>query len=192
MTRQKFMALLAVFLVFSFLAKSAPARVFGPVTLPDSLSAGSKQLVLNGAGFRKKFGFKIYVCALYLQKRDSDWNRIVSSDEVMGVRMHFVYKKVDGKDMAEMLGKGFESSTKGNTAPIKDNIAHLLSLLPKTLNRNDIVDLIYHPGRGIVCTINGRYAGESPGLTFKRAVFGIWLGDRPVNEDLKKGMLGTD
>lgn len=192
MTRQIVMAFLAVSLVLAFFAPSAPAMQLGPVTLPDSLSAGSKPLVLNGAGFRKKFGIKIYACALYLQKRDSDSSRIIMSDEVMGVRMHFVYKKVDGKDMAEMLTKGFENSTKGNMAPVKDNIAHLLSLLPKTLNKNDIVDLIYQPGRGIVCNINGKYAGESAGLVFKRAVFGIWLGEKPVNEDLKKGMLGIN
>lgn len=181
-------ALLLLTLIFA--APAAPARDMGAATLPDTLKAGANTLVLNGAAFRKKYFIKIYACGLYLLKKDSNPDRIIAADEPMAVRMHFVYHRVDKKDMAEMLLTGFERSTRGNTAPIKENIDHLLSLLPAVLKKNDIVDLFYYPGRGMVCNINGKYAGESPGLVFKRAVFGIWLCDRPVSEELKKGLLG--
>ena len=32
--------------------------------------------------------------------------------------------------------------------------------------------------------------GEFSGLSFKQALFGIWLGDKPAQESLKKEMLG--
>lgn len=171
-------------------AATAGAKELGDITMPDTLTGEGQNLILNGAGFRTKYWFKIYGCGLYLQKKDSNARQIIDADEPMGVRMHFVYRKVSGEDMVEMLDKGFEKSTKGNTAPIKEQIDHLLKLLPGTFYKGDIVDLFYVPGRGIVCYINGKYAGEDPGLDFKQAVFGIWLGDEPVNETLKDEMLG--
>jgi hypothetical protein len=38
--------------------------------------------------------------------------------------------------------------------------------------------------------INGRTAGTIPGVDFKRALFAIWLGDKPADRTLKEGMLG--
>ncbi|MEW5737265.1 MAG: chalcone isomerase family protein [Thermodesulfobacteriota bacterium] len=177
-------------LLVLFLFSTAEARKLGDITMPDTLSGEGLNLVLNGAGFRTKYFFNIYGCGLYLQKQDKDAKKIIEADEPMGVRMHFVFRKVSGKEMSDMLDKGFTKATKGNTAPIREQIEHLLALLPATLYRGDIVDLFYVPGRGIVCYINGKYAGEDPGLNFKQAVFAIWLGDEPVNETLKKEMLG--
>ena len=37
---------------------------------------------------------------------------------------------------------------------------------------------------------NGNKKGSIAGLEFKKALFGIWLGDKPADDDLKTGMLG--
>ena len=37
---------------------------------------------------------------------------------------------------------------------------------------------------------NGEVKVVVPGLAFKKALFGIWLSDDPVQDDLKEGMLG--
>ena len=181
-----------VLMVTVLAAATAGAKDMGSITMPDTLSGEGQDLILNGAGYRTKFFFKIYGCGLYTTHKEQDANKVILADEPMGVRMHFVFRKVSGKEMAEMLDKGFAKSTKGNTAPIKEQIDHLLALMPENLLRGDIVDLFYVPGRGIVCYINGKYTGEDPGLDFKQAVFGIWLGDEPVNETLKKQMLGIE
>jgi hypothetical protein len=38
--------------------------------------------------------------------------------------------------------------------------------------------------------MNGLTVGTIPGLPFKRALFAIWLGDKPADRSLKQAMLG--
>ena len=37
---------------------------------------------------------------------------------------------------------------------------------------------------------NETLKGKIPGFDFKKALFGIWLSDKPVDETLKKNLLG--
>jgi len=50
---------------------AAPAAEFDSVKLPDSvrISDGGPELMLNGAGVRTLFMFRVYVGALYVQKK---------------------------------------------------------------------------------------------------------------------------
>ncbi len=41
------------------MATSSMAIEIGGVTMPDSLNTGDTELILNGAGIRKKYGFKV-------------------------------------------------------------------------------------------------------------------------------------
>ena len=48
----------------------------------------------------------------------------------------------------------------------------------------------YEEINGVVVYKNGSKKGSIDGHDFKRALFGIWLGDKPADDDLKAGMLG--
>ncbi len=77
------------------IALAAPAKKIGGKKLPDTLSLSGENLVLNGAGLRKKLFIKVYAGALYLKKKSKDKQAIVNADEHMMVRMHFIYSKVE-------------------------------------------------------------------------------------------------
>ena len=46
------------------------------------------------------------------------------------------------------------------------------------------------PGKGVEAYKNGALASVTKGVEFKKALFGIWLGDKPAQKSLKKEMLG--
>jgi hypothetical protein len=47
------------------------------------------------------------------------------------------------------------------------------------------------PAAGTVLAVNGKPAGSPiAGEDFYRALLRIWLGERPVQDDLKKALLG--
>ena len=48
----------------------------------------------------------------------------------------------------------------------------------------------YLPGTGTQISLNGRLLGTIAGVDFNRALLRIWLGNVPVQADLKKAMLG--
>jgi hypothetical protein len=54
----------------------------------------------------------------------------------------------------------------------------------------DVYEFVYDPGEGVRTVLEGRTAGIIPGLDFKQALFGVWLGKRPADATLKQGLLG--
>ena len=83
--------LLVVVLVVFMISPAAVAKQIGDVNLPDSLMAGKDELLINGAGFRKKFFIKVYAAGLYLKEKQTDPQKIMDADAPMAIRMHFVH-----------------------------------------------------------------------------------------------------
>lgn len=162
----------------------------GGATLPETLEAGGKTLVLNGAGLRKKFVFKIYAGGLYLPKKERDPGKIVSADEPMAIRMHWIYDGVSPEKQVEVWNEGFEKTTSGRPGPLTDRIAAFNSLFTRESKEGDVCDFVYVPSRGVSVVMNGRALGTIQGLDFKKALFAIWLGNDPADDGLKEEMLG--
>ena len=55
-------------LTILFLSNVVGALKIGGKSLPDTMTLGDTELVLNGAGLRKKLVIKVYAGALYLPK----------------------------------------------------------------------------------------------------------------------------
>ena len=44
-------------------------------------------LTFNGAGLRQKYGFDLYVGALYLENQSSDANKIINTDDIQAINI---------------------------------------------------------------------------------------------------------
>jgi hypothetical protein len=181
--------LIIVFAVF-LMSPTASAVKVGDVNLPDSMTAGMDELLLNGAGFRKKLFIKVYAAGLYLKEKETDPQKIIDADEPMAIRMHFVYSEVSSKKLVDAWNKGFVNGTGGNISPIKTEIDTFNAYFSQVAKEDDIYDIIYIPDRGLSVYIKGELKGTIKGLDFKKAVFSIWLGEKPADAKLKKKMLG--
>ena len=82
------------------------------------------------------------------------------------------------------------NSTNGNTAPYKDNIDTFISVFKDNIKIGDVYDIIYTPEEGTKVYKNKELKSTVKGLDFKKVLFGIWLGNKPADKDLKTGMLG--
>ncbi|MDY6853719.1 MAG: chalcone isomerase family protein [Thermodesulfobacteriota bacterium] len=166
------------------------ARKIGSVNLPNTILLGEEQLILNGAGFRKKFFKKVYAGGLYLSKKENNAHNIINADEPMMIRMHFVYDGIDGNKLINAWNEGFDKATNGDTSSIKEEIERFNSFFIQKARKGDIYHIIYQPKEGVRVDIKGKRMGTIKGLDFKKAVFAIWLGERPAQKSLKKEMLG--
>ncbi len=167
------------------------AKDIGGVNLPDTLMAGKENLVLNGAGLRKKFFVKVYAGGLYLTQKTGDGAGIIATDAPMAIRMHFIHDGIEPEKLIETWNEGFATVTGGNTGNLKDRIRQFNGFFNRVVKKGDFYDLIYTPGKGVRLYDNDHLAGIITGLDFKKALFAIWLGDKPADGDLKKGMLGN-
>ncbi|WP_417544646.1 chalcone isomerase family protein [Marinobacter sp.] len=76
-----FLAGFASLMLAATLSAPALALTVGGVYVPDTYTANSTELQLNGAGTRSKFFIDLYVGSLYVPKAEHDGNAVVDADE---------------------------------------------------------------------------------------------------------------
>jgi hypothetical protein len=172
---------------------SATAQVtISDVTLPGTLKAGNTNLILNGGGTRVKLFMDIYVAGLYLTAKNTNGDAIAKANEAAAVRLQITSSMATSERMADAVKEGFQKSTGGNTKPIQAKVDRFLKLFSQEpIVKTNIFELVYEPGVGVKVSKNGKLLDTIDGLDFKTALFGIWLGNDPVDKNLKAGMLGV-
>lgn len=163
----------------------------GGVTLPATQKFKDHTLHLNGAGVREKLWIDLYAAGLYLDQKNNNAQEILNSDKPMALKLHIVSKLITSEKMVEAVNEGFESSTNGNTAPIRNEINEILGFFKEDIKKNDVFDLVYVPSRGVIAYKNGKERGVVQGKEFKKALFGIWLSNRPADDGLKSDLLAA-
>ena len=184
------LALILLSLVPGSLATPTPTGELAGVTLPDRISVDARTLVLNGMGLREATFLKVdvYVAGLYLEKKSSDADEIVRSDQAKQLVMKFV-RAVGRKDLVKAWNEGFEKAASGSVTALKDRIATFNSWMDDVPN-GATMTFTYLPGAGVTVEVKGTTKGVIPGPDFAQALFGIWLGSSPPNPGLKEGLLG--
>ena len=169
-----------------------PARALeiGGVSLPEKIPAADSALLLNGAGIRKKtfLRIKVYAGGLYLLPKSSSPVAIINADAPMAVKMVFIYDGVSPKKLIDAWNEGFSAA--GCTKSLSAEIQKFNLFFTEEAKRGDVYDLVYLPGVGVTVSRNGMAKGTVAGLDFKKALFSIWLGEKPADSGLKKSMLG--
>lgn len=180
----------ALILALSFAPMSFAAKV-ADVEIPDSIKAANTDLKLNGAGIRTKWFMDIYAAGLYLPEKTQEAEKIVKADQPMAVKLHMVSGLVSSDKMKKATLEGFENATHGNIAPIEEQIDEFMDIFEEEIAENDVFDFVYAPGKGVEVYKNGELKTTiEGGLAFKEALFGIWLSDKPAQENLKQALLG--
>ena len=107
------------------------------------------------------------------------------------MRLVITSKLITSEKMSEATLEGFEKSMGGDISSLKSEITSFIDVFKKDeIVKGNIFDLVYTPGKGVTVSKNGKVATTVAGLPFKKALFGIWFSDDPVDSDLKDGMLG--
>lgn len=158
--------------------------------MPERLLPATENLVLNGQGKRTKLFLTMYDAGLYLEKKSTDAEYILSADQPMAIRLVIRSSLLTSEKMEKATLEGFARSTGGKTAAIEGQIGEFIAVFREEIKEKDIYQMIYFPSQGVKVLKNNREATVLPGLPFKKALFGIWLGSDPVQESLKKELLG--
>ena len=158
------------------------------VTLPDTEEVGGTKLVLNGMGLRTKFMIKVYVAGLYLQQKSSDPNAIINADAPKRIVMQFLHG-ASKNQMSDAFNESFNDNSPEAVKTMKADIDRLLSAL-EPVKAGDQMVFTYVPGTGTTFAMNGKEKLTIAGPAFGPVLFAVWLGPKPPNGDLKKGMLG--
>jgi hypothetical protein len=177
-------------LQFSTVSAQTQLEVNG-VTVPRKIEVQNKTMQLNGAGGRSKMWLEVYVQALYLSQLSQDPKFIIDSDTEMAIRIEITSSMVSSNKLTKAMNAGFEKSAGSNLEELRPRIEQFKTLLSDPITEKDVFILWYNPFDQTVNVIKNEVVkGKVPGFDFKKALFGIWLSDKPVDETLKKHLLG--
>jgi len=170
------------------------AAELAKVTIPDRITSDGSDnaLVLNGAGIRYKFIFKIYIGALYLPEKMAAAEEVINSSGPKRILMHFLYDKVEKQDLDKAWREGFSANHDDQTmTQLEQRINRFAALFTDAVEGDEIwLDNI--PGAGTRVYLNGELKDTIPGDDFFPALLRIWIGSEPVTTALKRAMLGQE
>jgi len=181
-------ALIAALLVTTGLRA---AEVAG-VKVDDRISIGNSELVLNGAGVRRKLFIKIYVGALYVGQKATTPAAIYDSPQPRRMVMRLM-RDLDAESLHTALDEGLKNNhTPGELIEMKpqaDQLAGIMKAIGKVREGDTIaIDLF---ADSVVVGLNGETRGKVAGAGFAKALLKVWLGDKPADASLKKALLGS-
>ena len=188
----RILLLTLVLLTALALSFDASAMTVADVNVPDSATIGAAKdkVMLNGAGIRKKYGFKIYVGALYLKERATDRQKALDMTGPKRILMHILYSEVSDENLNAGWDDGFKKNLpKDQYKAMKPRLRKFMSLF-RTATRGTRILIDYVPGEGTKVSYGGKHKGTVEGEDFYRALMLVYLGDKPADKRLKKGMLG--
>lgn len=183
--------LLACVLCLSSL--SASALELQGVKLDEEVQVADQKLVLNGAGVRSIFFIKMYVAGLYLAGKQTSTAAAMADANAKRIALNVV---VDDADTGHFL-KGFRRGIEKNhsekqMAELKERLEAFIHLFDnvREVKKGNVIAFDWLPGSGTRVTFNGEELGRVAGEDFYRALLSIWIGEKPVSGDMKKGLLG--
>jgi len=189
-------AVAVLFSVVSLAQAAAHSAEVGGVKLEDKLqlAPGGPELVLNGAGIRTRVIFKVYVAGLYLTEKKQSPADVLALGGPKRVAMTML-RDLSAQQLSEALAEGIRNNTSAaEQEALKPRIDELIGIMNALgeAKKGDAILLDFVPDAGTSVVLNGQVRGKPiAGEDFYRALLRIWLGDKPVDADLKKGLLGA-
>lgn len=168
------------------------AEVAG-VHLDDKTSLSGNELVLNGSGLRTRFMLKVYAMGLYLPSRATTPEAIAATAGPKRIQI-VTLRELTAEQFADALVEGLKRNhSEADFAKLQtrsDDFRNTLLSL-KTAAAGTRINLDWFPGSGTRLSVGNEIRGKDiPGEDFYRGLLRIWLGDKPVDPDLKNALLG--
>jgi len=173
----------------AFAACAHAADVAG-VSIADKANVGGQDLVLNGAGVRSRMVFKVYVGSLYVPAKTKTAADVYAKAP-RRVQLNML-RDVTSDQMVDALTEGLnQANSAAEAGAVKAQMAELAAILKSIgqLKEGNVLAFDFVDG-GTRVSLNGQAKGTIAGDAFNKALFNAWLGDKPVQDDLKKAMLG--
>lgn len=163
------------------------------VQFPDTEEVGQQHLTINGAGVRVKVVFDIYAASLYLPHKQTTAQGVLQAPGAKSVQA-VLLRNLTATEFVDALITGYRANNpeaeQQRYKPQLDQLEGMMLGMKQAPKGSRVrIDLV--PGVGTRIYLNGQRMGaDIPGEGFYQSLLRIWLGPKPVDEDLKSALLG--
>jgi hypothetical protein len=128
------------------------------VALDETVTVGGQQLLLNGAGYRKRGYFKVDVTGVYMPARYTTLEALEKAPGAKRVELAML-QDISGSQASKYFLIDFEASaTPQEFAQLINEVSEVgavYSALPK-IKKGDVINLDWIPGKGLISSLNGQ------------------------------------
>ena len=181
------------FLILLSMALPVLAADVAGVRLDDKVRVANSDLALNGAGLRKRAFFQVYAIGLYLPEKKTVAADAIAAPGPKRVAIHML-RDVDAGQFTDALMDGMKDNhSEADMKALDPRLKQLSAIMARMKEAKEgmRIALDWVPVAGTQVTLDGKATGAPiAGEDFYRALLRVWLGDNPVQADLKKALLG--
>lgn len=154
---------------------------------------GDADLQLNGVGLRAVAWLKAYAAGLYLPRRTRAAHEALEMPGAKRVQLRLLLE-ASSNEFVKALDRGVaKNTTEAEFSALRERLATLTKAVASVgkVRRGDVINLDYNPGRGLQFSHNGNaLGGLIVGEDLYTAVLKIFIGDKPIDPEMKAGLLG--
>ena len=175
-----------------------PVLALALILASAAVATASESLVLNGSGVRTKLILgAMYELSLYVPDslKGSAAPALIEADRPMEFVLTIQSSLITRARFVEATTEGFAKAAEAGYASEKTQ-AFLDQFAATEFKKGDVIVMRYASG-GLATSYQKQADGSEaklgtiPGPDLKKALFAIWLGEEPVQESLKKSLLGA-
>jgi|SRR6185503_15124680 len=173
----------------------ATAAELEGVRLEDHVRVDGQEIQLNGMAVRTRYQFfKVYVAGLYLPHKATTPEAAIDGGGAKRISLTMV-RDANADQFVESIDHGLRTNnSEAQLAEVKPQVDALYAKIRavKEAQKGMRIVLDYSPSSSsTILLVDGAAQGEPmKGEAFYRALLRIWLGEQPVQDDLKKALLG--
>jgi len=178
--------------LLAWISFAAIAAEVAGVRIDEKTRVGGTEVVLNGAGLRKRFFLQVYAIGLYLPRKAGNATGAINTEGPKRASIHML-RDVGAAQFTDALAEGIrENHTEAEAKALEPRVQALAAIMAEVKEaKKGMVITLDWTGAATQLGIDGKATGKPiEGADFYRALLRIWLGDKPVQEDLKKALLG--
>lgn len=162
-------------------------------TISITTDQGDYELRCTGTALRKKWFFKVYAVAGYLDvdtpAGDDPGATFVRADVPKRLHLHML-RGVDSKKIVESIDEAFEKCSTmplETIAPERERFREAFSM--EKLEDGQDIRFTWLPGAGLQISLDHEVLDTIDSPAFARAFFEIYFGPSPVNDGMKEDLL---
>jgi Chalcone isomerase-like len=163
------------------------------LTFPGDIKVADTALQLNGVGWRAVAWVKGYAAGLYLPKKAGTEAQAIAQTGAKRLQLRLV-QEVDAEEFVKAFVKGVNRNTPpADAARLGERVMQFSAVIRGLgkLKKQDVIDLDFVPGKGLVLSRNGTPRGTPvAGEDLYAALLRCFIGVRPTDPELKIGLLG--
>lgn len=176
-----------------FLAGTLSAANLGGQSFDDSVRLANQTLQLNGLGERAVLFIKGYAAGLYIQEKRSSHHEVAMLPGPKRLQLRML-RQAGPDDFNQALVSGIRNNVSADEftrlSARVGQLEHTITNIGATKS-GDVINFDYIPELGTAISVNGNTKGVPiSGADFYNTVLSIFIGEHPVDERLKRGLLG--